>query len=587
MTSSSVFESFNAKNLNPEQVARSFVPSDNFMNLARRRHSLIIGPRGSGKTTLLKMLQSEALDLWDHREADKFRSLIDFNGVFIPTDRVWKEQVDSLSQQGLNKDEGELFATSIFTTHVLYQLSLSFQYKSTSFHSSTITVFIEHIATLWKLKLRSFSFTSLISALAIRKNEVPMFVNQLKRLSLEERRKALSNPNQSFINLDVIQAINSSVDIFAVIFDDKRSNWALLFDELELAPKCVVQKLLDSLRGSNDRVIFKLSMAPYSPDTSTVKDISSAMPGNDYDFILLWHSKKKSSDHEFSEALFNSMLKERGLSHLSANDILALPTLKLRDTIISEAYDNDPSFREYLNSKNIPIKEINEITGAERHKIIGKISPLLRVRNSARKPMTSDNLTASYTTLKSFPDYYSGPKALFEILEGNPRWIIGVLTPLLDEFEKTQKKVSTSRQLQEVKITMNKFLLLLRTIPSPISNSKSPQGVDFALNIIGEYFRENSILSDFQDRPKGSFVVDKSIDITIQASLGAALNAGALVHVNADSKEVFLGELTNHRFRISYLLAPKYQLPLNLMDSIRLSRILDQNEGVYELSLFD
>lgn len=92
----SVFETFNAKNLRPEQVARTFVPSSNFESLAMRRHSIVVGPRGSGKTTLLKMLQPEALDNWSHDEATRYRAAIDFTGVFVPTDRVWKEQIEAL-----------------------------------------------------------------------------------------------------------------------------------------------------------------------------------------------------------------------------------------------------------------------------------------------------------------------------------------------------------------------------------------------------------------------------------------------------------------------------------------------------------
>src|SRR5580658_5887809 len=72
MTSSpSIFESFNARSLDPTQVAETFVPSLMFRKLAKRRHTIIVGPRGSGKTTLLKMLQQSALEAWTHPEAEK------------------------------------------------------------------------------------------------------------------------------------------------------------------------------------------------------------------------------------------------------------------------------------------------------------------------------------------------------------------------------------------------------------------------------------------------------------------------------------------------------------------------------------
>src|SRR3954470_15580022 len=92
----SIFESFNARALEPDQVARTFVPSQHYRTLTKRSHSIIIGPRGSGKTTLLKMLQQPALEAWNHPHADEYRSIIDFTGVFIATDVSWGRQVQSL-----------------------------------------------------------------------------------------------------------------------------------------------------------------------------------------------------------------------------------------------------------------------------------------------------------------------------------------------------------------------------------------------------------------------------------------------------------------------------------------------------------
>ena len=45
----SAFESFNARTLTADQVAKTFVPSPHFAELCRRRHSIVLGPRGSGK----------------------------------------------------------------------------------------------------------------------------------------------------------------------------------------------------------------------------------------------------------------------------------------------------------------------------------------------------------------------------------------------------------------------------------------------------------------------------------------------------------------------------------------------------------
>lgn len=52
MSSSSaptIYDAFNARALQPHQVAQTFVPSSHYGQLIRQAHTLIVGPRGSGK----------------------------------------------------------------------------------------------------------------------------------------------------------------------------------------------------------------------------------------------------------------------------------------------------------------------------------------------------------------------------------------------------------------------------------------------------------------------------------------------------------------------------------------------------------
>lgn len=116
-----VFESFNARSLGPEQVAQTFVAPSHFAKLVARCHSTLIGPRGSGKTSLLKMLQPHALESWQSEEARAFRSTIDFTGVFIQTDISWNRQTIALVD-GLPENAIRAFRTAAFTTQVLHSL---------------------------------------------------------------------------------------------------------------------------------------------------------------------------------------------------------------------------------------------------------------------------------------------------------------------------------------------------------------------------------------------------------------------------------------------------------------------------------
>jgi hypothetical protein len=119
----SVFESFNARNLSPKQVAERFIPPPrHFDDLVLRRNSLVVGPRGSGKTTLLKMLQLPALANWNHPDADRYRTQIDFIAVFVAADVSWGAQLSALGRNKLPQHATDLLGLAAFTSHVMIAL---------------------------------------------------------------------------------------------------------------------------------------------------------------------------------------------------------------------------------------------------------------------------------------------------------------------------------------------------------------------------------------------------------------------------------------------------------------------------------
>src|ERR1035437_238832 len=141
VTGASNFDSFNARSLRPAQVARTFVPSLQYQRLAQRRHSVLVGPRGSGKTTLLKMLQPQALEAWSHATSELHRSLIDFTGVFIPTDLTWREQIQSLGGGKLDAESLRILSAATVTTHVLRSLVITIAYRCGADEGAHLTPF--------------------------------------------------------------------------------------------------------------------------------------------------------------------------------------------------------------------------------------------------------------------------------------------------------------------------------------------------------------------------------------------------------------------------------------------------------------
>jgi len=94
------------------------------------------------------------------------------------------------------------------------------------------------------------------------------------------------------------------------------------------------------------------------------------------------------------------------------------------------------------------------------------------------------------------------------------------------------------------------------------------------LEAIGTFFYDQAVKADFTAEPPATFIVDNAVPTEIRQVLEGAVNAGAIVFVPERKGEAFVHSLTNKRFRISYLLAPLYRLPLRLGKATSLSRIL-------------
>src|SRR5437773_11791691 len=99
LMNSHLYESFNARNYTPAQVAETFISNEDYYDLWRNEHTVVLGPRGSGKTTLFKMLTVQALYSWAHPDAEKLRRNRPFTAIYVPTDMHWHHQLRHAEEQ--------------------------------------------------------------------------------------------------------------------------------------------------------------------------------------------------------------------------------------------------------------------------------------------------------------------------------------------------------------------------------------------------------------------------------------------------------------------------------------------------------
>jgi energy-coupling factor transporter ATP-binding protein EcfA2 len=608
LNKATAFDSFNARNISPELVASTFIPPIQFDDLCKRTHNLLVGPRGSGKTTLMKMLHPAAINAWDHEKAENLRMTLDYSAVFIPSDVMWGAQVNMLGNGKLDKRLTDLLGIAAFTTNVVeglintieYRIKSSSNFLGVKFSKKQEAFFVSEFSGVLKLDIAFNSLLALKIALKTRRNSIFEIASKASFMEPEKHYSYISS--YDFLHIHFISILEFGIELFDGLIEENEARWALMFDELEIAPDAILENLLVSIRSVNQKLIFKLSLSPYHKEVEHLNRALSAMPGQDYKTIQLWFASKMDS-YSFSNALLKSLIDKKfgdgmslekvfGDSDFDIDDDEYLEDNPVQEKLLygqeinvnvykngsrrhkrfKELYETDSSFMQYIDSNDINLDKIQDLPNQKRAQYIRKVAPLVQARLVFRKEIDD---RASSRARKN-PLIYTGAQSIMAITEGNPRWLIGLVTSLFNEID-AKGSIAKKLQANEIRKLSSRFRALIKTIPCRIPNDIGNRGLLSLLDKIGERFYKEIVIDDFKSSPAGSFTVDSNTSPDILNALGLALNAGAIIYV-PDNSDVMVGSLRGKRFRLSYLLACQYKLPLVLLKSISLTRALGIDE---------
>lgn len=585
-----IFDTLNARLLTPSQIAQSFIPPDQFDELVQRNNNIIIGPRGSGKTTLLKMLQLPALVNWRHRKAKKILDDIDFVSVFIPTDRAWLEQWSLIEDLNLLNKHKDSLRKAIFITHTVRQMIETLRYcvsAQISLHPQLKKFYLElnkntereivtEVSNFLGLKREIPSIEYLKLALQERLSNLGVFL--YKNIGNE---KVVIDDQDDYIHGDLMQTITYVVEVINTCSNRQGLKWALCFDELEIAPKEIVQALLYDLRSTAEQTImFKLSISPYAEDFDIWRAENSSA-GNDYVPINLTYPRKEKA-RPFCENLFRQMCVAYGVEGTHPKDVFGLSEFDMgreySQSRKSSAYDKDSpvlqrferlfqkdsTFRKFCKDNNINFDDLGSMPDIKRAPI-RKLTTIVCLRDRFIKE--NGTLSSSQEVL-----LYTGYKTIFDVTEGNPRLFLRIVKPLLKKFVETKKIIDRSHQAESISIARDQFIAHIKTIPISVDSSKH-KGVYDLLEKIGLNFQHKILRDEFSADPATSFIVDSNTPPDIIQSLGKAINAGAIIYIHESEETPLLDSLVGKRFRLSHLLASKFKLPLVVNKPINLSSI--------------
>lgn len=601
----STFEAFNARDIAPDKVAYSFVPSSKYTELRGPSHSILIGPRGSGKTTLLKMLSIDALRAWRHPNADRHREEISYTGIFVPADITWGEMVDALASGGnVPRDCADALGETAFCVNV-FIAALDAMTKRVVPPSGELEApryravhikdgrddLIRFIAHTWKLQLRSLSFRGLEQALTARLAEL---YSLAKVFSHQEKPTiALLYEMIPYASLNVFYSLIAVLKEFNRCIGQPGGIWALLLDEFEVVPIHIQEQVITHLRAAPPELRFKVALAPCGPQTEMFMSYAAANTMDDTSRIELWY-REKNEVLAFCRTLFESRMQNAqfyGTGLESPEDLLGRTSLgdeyldseigffdKRPPTRWGEMHmrafvslaESDESFRHFLATKHIDPTQLDPSPSANNGNIIRKVAPLLVFRQAYR------NKTGGLRGGKRLRDPYVGWEAIATISEGNPRWFIGMLVGLERELVGDVKTpLSPSTQWKHVNRTVGAFQEKIKTVAVEDNMGITTERSVFdLLKEIGDALHRELVVADFSEDPPGTFTVDDSISEDMENCLRIALNFGAIVCYDPPDHVAGFRSLRGKQFRLAYILAPAFNLPLRKGKSRTLTNLL-------------
>lgn len=570
----SQYSAFNARLLDPEDVARLFVPTTDFRALVRMQNCLLMGPRGCGKTTLLKMLTRRALQVWRGERLTKEPDLAayatpDFEAIYVPSDIRWSYELQALRQDvdldALLMERIQRCMVSFSSLSEACNVFEMLLIEDPGAQEKFLNHFVKHLGfshlvpTFSEVRLKCIGFNQDIRSCLVQRD--------VGRLSKIVDEVAAPFSGHAF---DALERACTVFDEYAPKHLHP-TKWAFCFDELEIGPDWLKRELLSALRSVRQRFLLKLTWSPILPLDPTQKQEFR----HDYTIIKLWHAEAETARpfcKAFATRFVRNVLKH---NEITPRQLLG-PSDFARDDDADDAYARgsviwhemvelakwDSAFRDYMIEHKIDPENPVAQSVDQRDSCLRKIKPIVLIRNAYLRPFGGRSRKKHVM--------YSGEEALYAMSEGNPRQLAGLLSDLLDK-----RQIDAGGIVQQIEHRMQADVLYeasrraLTGIKNYPVRFKEDQRTSLGsiVDLFGKFLNYELVGKLFTADPVGSFVVDNEVPREIVREIEIGLLIGAFVSVGKDPPSSVVGA----RIRLSYMLSPKYRLLFRNNRDIRLS----------------
>ncbi|MCM2296602.1 hypothetical protein [Rhodoferax sp.] len=573
----SAFALDNGKQMQLEEIVRSFVPSEAFKDLFNSKNQILLGSRGSGKTTWVRMLAHDHV-MYASRIAEPrmqyarealSRNLI---GIYVPASAAFSGALKNKDWSS-EKEAEEQFVWRL-NLHCCAALTHIIESCAERFLTEEYTK-LKAVADVCK-KL-SFDWTqgkrtcNTIGELRSLLTEIELSHQAaLRAHRVRHGGRSGEIAPLDFFDNDALLPLRHAIEIIKnIIHIPDSAVWMVCVDEVEYLTVLHHRILNTIMRASSGNIVLKLATMPFAHLTLATNVEDPIREGHDFQYVVVNQdpvdSRGVSVDGgfmRFAQDIFRHRFANRNIDL----DGISLSRLLGSSPLFIDTQKNEAAFmeqlRKYGNTSTIERAERLKGTKKFGSEIYRKLAGAITLRTALDEKKGNSKLTV-----------YSGEQMVVRCCDGNPRRLVRVINLLVQRAVRLDGKIHLpiDPAIQNEVLEETARDVLARTPSEPPFGDLTAKYI----NAIGAYM---GWLFSSSQRRLGS---DQVTSVTIKAADGEDaqhfIKQAIQLSLMTPSNNVPMktpDQVCEGDFHLAFLFAPLFKILPRRNEVVRLPKVL-------------